>query len=652
MANTVNVFCCNVRGLRDYKKRTDFVSRFIYLSELQKTPQICMLQETHSTVENARIMKKTFASYHCIMAHDSHREGGILTAIHKSLNPKIKSVIRDRSFLIVRCEIEGEDYLLVNVHFRYFSNHCRTTAEEFNKSLQEMWAHVTKFKVFKQIFAGDFNEILEDNESTGITKHKHGKKYFQNFVKETGLSDVWRAFNPTSIRFTHFAERNKMQKGITMKRIDRFLVSDLMFNYCYNASIGTAYLSDHAPIYLSFFLNRNEPGKGLFRFPLCLCTDERFRRLLAKDIRIFIETNIDNVLPEERPNPDVVWDTLKAIIRGRTIKYLAHMNKLRKDKIKQLDKEVYEATLVRDSNTDDLEELNLSQIEVDRRQKLLEEEVNRLSKKRSACNIDKAKTYQNVSSAYFFRKVKGIPGSLRYMIDKNDRELVTDHEILNHCQVFYQNLYGFNVPSFKLSNFMDIPLDCKLSEEDRKFLAEPIEEEELVQALGKMKKDASPGLDGFTVPFYQSFWDLIGSFVVQSIKWAENCKSFSKDQRRGVIKLLPKKHKSPARIENLRPITLLCVEFKILTKALALRIKNILTSIIHVDQSGFIINRFLGSNVVDAQTLLHMMEELEDFKDTTLISLDIHKAFDSCRLAFLKRSLGRLWFSGIFYGLG
>ena len=48
-------------------------------------------------------------------------------------------------------------------------------------------------------------------------------------------------------------------------------------------------------------------------------------------------------------NPAILWDTLKAIIRGRTIKFLARLNSKKKnDKLKLLEKEVYDLTRVRD----------------------------------------------------------------------------------------------------------------------------------------------------------------------------------------------------------------------------------------------------------------------------------------------------------------
>ena len=58
-------------------------------------------------------------------------------------------------------------------------------------------------------------------------------------------------------------------------------------------------------------------------------------------------------------------------------------------------------------------------------------------------------------------------------------------------------------------------------------------------------------------------------------------------QRRGVITLLHKKGKDEHDIKNWRPVSLLNVDYKIMTKALARRLEKVIESLIHSNQSGF-----------------------------------------------------------------
>ena len=68
-------------------------------------------------------------------------------------------------------------------------------------------------------------------------------------------------------------------------------------------------------------------------------------------------------------------------------------------------------------------------------------------------------------------------------------------------------------------------------------------------------------------------------------------------QRRGIIKLIPKKDADPNLIKNWRPLTLLNCDYKIASKAIANRIKTVLPELISDDQLGFIKNRCISNNI-------------------------------------------------------
>ena len=99
-----------------------------------------------------------------------------------------------------------------------------------------------------------------------------------------------------------------------------------------------------------------------------------------------------------------------------------------------------------------------------------------------------------------------------------------------------------------------------------------ISQHEMYSALMKMKKDAAPGLDGLTVSFYIKFWDKVGGLVYRvAVASFENGK-LTPSQRRGGVRLIPKKARDPLEVRNWRPITLLNVDYKIISKLLALRL--------------------------------------------------------------------------------
>jgi hypothetical protein len=84
--------------------------------------------------------------------------------------------------------------------------------------------------------------------------------------------------------------------------------------------------------------------------------------------------------------------------------------------------------------------------------------------------------------------------------------------------------------------------------------------------------------------------------------------------------------KEANKIQQYRPICLLHVSFKIITKILMLRFENCMSKIIHRCQSAFI----KGRNIMDGVMTLH--EILHDVKhnkrDGVILKLDFEKVYD------------------------
>lgn len=97
-------------------------------------------------------------------------------------------------------------------------------------------------------------------------------------------------------------------------------------------------------------------------------------------------------------------------------------------------------------------------------------------------------------------------------------------------------------------------------------------------------------------------------------------------QRRGIISLIPKKSKDKTILENLRPISLLNVDYKILTKVIAKRIENVLPTLINLDQTGYVKGRYIGENIRLIYDLIHYTDKTN--QKGIAIFLDFKKAFD------------------------
>ena len=136
---------------------------------------------------------------------------------------------------------------------------------------------------------------------------------------------------------------------------------------------------------------------------------------------------------------------------------------------------------------------------------------------------------------------------------------------------------------------------------------------------------------------YKRFWDEVGDDVVQSINNAFDKGELSICQERVIVTLLPKKDKPTNVLNNLRPVTLLNVDYKIATKVIANRLAKVLPDIISPNQTGYVKNRYIGENV-------RLISDVIDFtkaKQTQGIALflDFKKAFDSIEWEYLHKVL-------------
>ena len=97
-----------------------------------------------------------------------------------------------------------------------------------------------------------------------------------------------------------------------------------------------------------------------------------------------------------------------------------------------------------------------------------------------------------------------------------------------------------------------------------------------------------------------------------------------------------KKGKDRIDLANWRPITLLGVDYKLLTKSLAERLKAVLPNLIHPDQNGFVPggNIFFSTHTI-RDILFYCNKEKVDL---IMLALDYTKAFDSVEFGFIHKT--------------
>jgi len=218
----------------------------------------------------------------------------------------------------------------------------------------------------------------------------------------------------------------------------------------------------------------------------------------------------------------------------------------------------------------------------------------------------------------------------------NNKRITNNEEILKHEVEFYDTLYksenmdGYEIPEY-LNSIQNAP---KLKDNLAKQCEGNLTESECYTALFGMKNNKSPGSDGLTVEFYQIFWRELKQLLIDSLNYGFTKQEMSCSQKYSIITLLFKKG-DPENIENLRPISLLNVDYKIAARALAARLQLVLPNIISHDQQGFIKNRFIGNNIRQIQDMIDYAEDTHT--QGAIVFLDFRKALTrSSGISFLK----------------
>ena len=142
---------------------------------------------------------------------------------------------------------------------------------------------------------------------------------------------------------------------------------------------------------------------------------------------------------------------------------------------------------------------------------------------------------------------------------------------------FYKNVYTFkriDLNGEDSRGFFENENIPKLSEEFKEICEGRVRIEEITEVLNSFKDNKVSGIDGLPAEFYKAFWHLLGETLVDSLNAAFDSGSLSISQRQAIITLIGKKDKDWTLLGNWRPISLLNMDAKVLSKALAFRIKK------------------------------------------------------------------------------
>uniref|UniRef100_A0A8P4KRJ8 Reverse transcriptase domain-containing protein n=1 Tax=Dicentrarchus labrax TaxID=13489 RepID=A0A8P4KRJ8_DICLA len=215
-------------------------------------------------------------------------------------------------------------------------------------------------------------------------------------------------------------------------------------------------------------------------------------------------------------------------------------------------------------------------------------------------------------------------------------------------KLFYKGLYSSECTSSSKTraaflNKIKLP---SLSDVQKADLCKPISKEEVLQAIRTLKGGKAPGPDGFGPEFYKTFsQEIVGPLTDMYLdSFTRGCLP----PTLGIanISVILKRDKPSDMCGSYRPISLISVDSKLLSKLLARRLETLLPTLINPDQTGFVHGRYSTSNV---RKLLNIIQFTSQYKQKALaVSLDAEKAFDRVEWGYLFDVLGRFGLGGDF----
>ncbi|XP_022019573.1 uncharacterized protein LOC110919611 [Helianthus annuus] len=167
-----------------------------------------------------------------------------------------------------------------------------------------------------------------------------------------------------------------------------------------------------------------------------------------------------------------------------------------------------------------------------------------------------------------------------------NRKLIKDIEFRRNGDLKQSSRVRFGDP---LPIWPDLLCDNlrQLSEEDKDFLISPFSSSKIKEAVVGCHDGKAPGPDGMNFKLIKAFWSLFEDDFWNLFQQFHNDGAFNNGSSSSFITLVPK-IKDPVSLSNFRPINLVGVVSKVVSKALANRMRKVLSKVISDSQSAFI----------------------------------------------------------------
>ena len=610
----------NINGCRDAVKRSTL---FEYVA--LKNASVVLLQETHTDDRN-HIQWVHEWKGQAVLSHGSSLSAGVAVLLSAEFQGQLVNAVELLPGRMLRVDVD-----LHGLCFSFFNVYAPNTGSDrsaFFEKLHEALKDCPQERII--VLAGDFNCTLDHQlDRNHEEPHPPSADKLRSVVRFHDLVDVWREAFPTVRQYTWMKGQSNV---ISAARLDRFYVQRCNRGRFSQSCIFPFPLSDHHYISVAVSCTPVTHHRSYWHFNSRLAQDHLF----VHSFTLFWEDWRER--QSEFKSLSQWWDIGKVQIKVFCQQYTARNTSSLKSRVDFLEQEILKSSrgTVGDGAAEDLE-----------RNQLL---LRNLMEERGRGALVRARYVQlndmDAPTAFFFglEKQSRERKALNCLKLLDGRVTSDEQEIRSSALSFYEKLYGAELCDQAAADSFLTGLP-QLPERHKGDLEQRLSFAELTESVQAQSEGRSPGLDGLPAEFYKAFWHLIGEDLHSVFLECIDSGLLPLSCRRAVVTLLPKKGDLGA-LKNWRPVSLLGVDYKILSKALTNRLKKCLATVIHNDQSYCIPERSIFDNLFLIRDLLSYVKELN--LNMGLISLDQEKAFDRVDHAFLFRTLEAFGFGPVF----
>jgi len=522
------------------------------------------------------------------------------------------TIVKDEEGRIVGTTLQHEEHGTSLKAFSVYAPNLDSTlasGQAYCDFIMGLGVHLDRAPPSKNtIVAGDFNLIMCKTMDSFTPKpivYPVAKECVLECMADRGLFDIFRALNGSTRAYTFKPGGNNPKH--TYNRIDYAWGTEELLQQtqqCHHVPFGR---TDHKAVEILLGSTRDRTP-GLWR--------HNDTHNSSTDLQLALKAAITEAVAEtEGSNPAQRYEYIKFKIKGVSRKWAIEAVAEEKRA-----KEHALSVLTNANPEDEHDEIVTAQAQLDR---ITAKELDHIISK---ANVQYVEEGEKCTAFFMSCAKKRAANSNIDELKMNGAHLKLPNEVNHMLYAEHAALYAKQQYTASIWDWAS--LLPRISPTERQASGLPISKNECMKALfQKMKTGKSPGNDGLTVGLYRTIWPWIADHFMATIRHALEMGELAKSQTQSVIRLILKKDKDPLELKSWRPISLMNVDVKILSKVLTARLEKVASALVGEDQHAFVEGRNIHHGTRLMQQAIESLER--SGSKGAIIAIDFRKAFDT-----------------------